>query len=178
MKNPWTREFFRVFLFCACAARACSYISKLANPAPARRTWGRSLLCDFYCTCNVQAPVFSSSRAWESSCPMRTAPWRGHLRPKSPPRRVPWPYGVWHSSRVLSEFDCFVSLKHSFLKRTVANRTARSRYSVLYVLIYMGDRLVTVADRKNLIAHRSDSLHEVLMRKITHQSHTAVGKTM
>ena len=28
---------------------------------------------------------------------------------------------------------------------------ARSRYSVLYVLIYMGDRLIAVSDRKKKI---------------------------
>ena len=55
-------------------------------------------------------------------------------------------------------------VKHSFLKRAVAKRTARSRYSVLYVLIYIGEGLFSVVDRMFLNAHPSTDSGMALMR--------------
>ena len=109
---------------------------------------------------------------------MRTAPWRGHLRPKSPLRRVP--LAVWHLGQLARAIRICLSVpvRHSFLKRAVANRSAHSRYSVLYVLIYKGDGLYSIIDRKICIAHRSSALRGVLMRKSPHQNHTSVGRGM
>ena len=102
-----------------------------------------------YVLCGRHLSKFSSSRACKSLSPMRTAPWRGHLRPKSPLRRVP--LAVWHKMCHLPRqlgFDC--DPLSSTASENVQLRFARRiSYSVLYVLIYKGNRLVAVVDRKN-----------------------------
>ena len=107
-----------------------------------------------FCTLHVRAPTFQSSRAlgefmsYADGTVEGTSQCRTGLQANQLHGGSPWPYGILDSSRVLAESDCFVPLKHSFRECAVANRTARSRYSVLYVLINKGDKLFCVTDRK------------------------------
>ena len=56
-------------------------------------------------------------------------------------------YMVSCTARACFRICLSVPVKHSFRECAVANRSARSRYSVLYVLIYKGDRLLADVDR-------------------------------
>ena len=67
--------------------------------------------------------------------------------------------------------------KHSFRECAVAFRTAHKLFSLVRFDIQK-DYPIRVSNRTILYQHRSSALRGVLMRKIMHQIHTAVGRGM
>ena len=130
----------------------------------------------FFCTSRAGFYIYKLESLGELTA-MRGAPGRGHLSAEPVCKQTNSPEGplaVWIPAQLARTVQIllFIPIKHSFRERAFANRTARSRYSVLDVLIDKGDGLCSVADRTICIAHPSTDSGMALMRECLHQNST------